>query len=125
MKMKKLLYILSIILSSSAFAQNVEFTKDNFKDSFVEERFSLKHDELGELYLRHSRFDDALEQFRKAYNMTQMRRPEIGTSIGECLILKNQIPQAMFGPAYSHPCSKAKQPRSRSMKIEAKRRSRR
>jgi tetratricopeptide (TPR) repeat protein len=76
-------------------ARTMLATKNNFRDSSVEERFSVKHDELGELYLRHSRVDEALEQFRKAYGMTQLRRPEIGTSIGECLILKNQIPLAI------------------------------
>ena len=35
-------------------------------------------DELGELYQRHNRFEEALEQFQKALSLTTLRRPEIG-----------------------------------------------
>ncbi len=61
----------------------------------LDERFSAKHDELGELYLRHGRFDEALHEFQKALALTRLRRPEISVSVAECHIHLNNFPLAI------------------------------
>jgi tetratricopeptide (TPR) repeat protein len=64
-------------------------------DPNLNEKFATKHDELGELYMRHNLFEDALEQFLKAFQLTSMRRPEIGVSIAECYLHLGNKPQAL------------------------------
>lgn len=65
-------------------ARTMLAVKNQTSDTTVNEKFATKHDELGELYLRHHRFEEALEQFQKAYQMTSLRRPEIGLNIADC-----------------------------------------
>ena len=54
-------------------------------DPYVNEKFAIKHDELGELYFQHKRFTDALEQFYKALGLST-RRAEISMKIVECYL---------------------------------------
>src|SRR5690606_6611378 len=61
----------------------------------LDEKFAQKHDELGELYLRHHRFEEAKEQFGHALKLTNLRRPEIAVSLAETFIRLNQIGQAI------------------------------
>lgn len=53
-------------------------------DTSINEKFSMKHDELGELYLQHHKVEEALEQFQKAFLLTNLRRPEIGVRVADC-----------------------------------------
>ncbi len=46
------------------------------QDPFLNEKFSIKHDELGEMYLQHSRFEEAVEQFYRALALSS-RKPEL------------------------------------------------
>ncbi len=64
-------------------------------DHHLNERFSVKHDELGELYLRHGRYEEALSEFQKALALTKIRQPEITVSIAECYIHLNNFPLAI------------------------------
>ncbi len=48
-------------------------------DPFIDGKLAEKHVEIGELYFQFSRFDEALEQFYKAYRMSQT--PEIKMKI--------------------------------------------
>lgn len=52
-------------------------------DPYVHEKFAIKHDELGELYFQHNMFNDALEQYFKARNLSS-RKAEISLKIVEC-----------------------------------------
>jgi len=61
----------------------------------LNERFASKHDELGELYLRHNKLEEALTEFQKALALTTLRRPEISVSIAECHILLNNFTLAI------------------------------
>lgn len=76
-------------------ARTMLSVKSKKADPNLEEKFATKHDELAELYMRHFRFNDALEQYQKAYTLTTLRRPEIGVSIAECYIQLQQLPQAL------------------------------
>jgi len=49
-------------------------TKD--QDPFLNEKFSIKHDELGDLYLQHSRYQEALEQYYRSLALSS-RKPEL------------------------------------------------
>jgi len=46
------------------------------QDPFLNEKFSIKHDELGDMYLQHGRLEDALEQFYRALALSS-RKPEL------------------------------------------------
>jgi tetratricopeptide (TPR) repeat protein len=61
----------------------------NKPDPYVEERLSAKHLELGDMYFQYGRFDDALEQFYKAVNLTT-RKPDVHMKIVEVYLRKNQ-----------------------------------
>ena len=52
-------------------------------DPYINEKFAIKHDELGELYFQHKRYNDALEQYYKARNLSS-RKAEIALKIVEC-----------------------------------------
>lgn len=50
------------------------------QDPFLNEKFAMKHDEVGELYFQHSRFEEALEQFYRALALST-RKPELTMKI--------------------------------------------
>ena len=58
--------------------------KGKSNDSNLNETFANKHDELAELYSRHHKFEEALEQYQRAYKLTALRRPEIAVNIANC-----------------------------------------
>ncbi len=62
-------------------------------DPYLNERLSIKHDELGELYFHHGRFQEALEQFYKALNLSN-RKPELTMKIVECYAKQDQTDKA-------------------------------
>lgn len=55
------------------------------EDPYINEKFSIKHDELGEMYFQHTRFKEALEQYFKALSMSS-RKPELTMKIVECFV---------------------------------------
>ncbi len=55
------------------------------EDPYINEKFSIKHDELGEMYFHHGRCKEALEQYYKALNLST-RKPELTMKIVECYV---------------------------------------
>lgn len=51
-------------------------------DPYLNEKFSIKHDELGELYFHHTRYKEALDQYYKALALSN-RKPELTMKIVE------------------------------------------
>lgn len=64
------------------------------EDAYINEKFALKHDELGEMYFRYHRYKEALEQYFKALNLSR-RKPEISMKIVECELKLDQRTKAM------------------------------
>lgn len=60
-------------------------------DPYLNEKFSIKHDELGEMYYHHNRFKDALDQYYKALTLSN-RKPELTMKVVECYV-KLQEPE--------------------------------
>jgi cytochrome c-type biogenesis protein CcmH/NrfG len=54
------------------------------EDPYLNEKLSIKHDELGEMYFHHARFNEALEQYYKALSLSN-RKPELTMKIVETL----------------------------------------
>jgi tetratricopeptide (TPR) repeat protein len=54
-------------------------------DPYINEKFSIKHDELGEMYFQHARFKEALEQYYKALALSS-RKPELTMKIVEAFL---------------------------------------
>lgn len=69
--------------------------KQKAHDPNLNEKFATKHDELGDLYMRHHRFEAALPEFQKALSLTSLRRPEISVSIADCHVKMGQLPLAI------------------------------
>lgn len=76
-------------------ARTMLSVKNSSADTGINERFATKHDELGELYLQHHKFEEALEQFQKAFLLTSLRRPEIGVNIADCQYRLGQLSLAI------------------------------
>lgn len=55
------------------------------EDPYINEKFSIKHDELGEMYMQHTRYKEALEQYYKALTLSA-RKPELTMKIVECYL---------------------------------------
>lgn len=68
----------------------------NSKDSdpYINEKLSIKHDELGELYFQYKRFNEALEQFFKALKLSGQKRETV-MKIVECYIKLEATPKAI------------------------------
>jgi tetratricopeptide (TPR) repeat protein len=64
------------------------------EDPYVNEKFSIKHDELGELYFQHNRYKEALEQYYKALNLSN-RKPELTMKIVECFLRLQETEKAL------------------------------
>lgn len=75
-------------------AQEILGQKSQRVDPYVDQKLATKHDELGELYLRYQRFDEALEQFFKALQLSQ-RRPELTMKIVDCFLKKGDRDKAL------------------------------
>jgi len=76
-------------------ARSMLTLRNTAADTSLNEKLSTKHDELGDLYYRHQRFVEALEQFQKAHALTSLRRPELAVSIANSHIQLNQMPLAL------------------------------
>lgn len=55
------------------------------EDPYINEKFALKHDELGEMYFQHTRYKEALEQYYKALSLSS-RKPELTMKIVESFL---------------------------------------
>lgn len=64
------------------------------EDPYINEKFSIKHDELGEMYFHHSRFKDALDQYYKALSLSS-RKPELSMKIVECFMRLQETDKAL------------------------------
>jgi tetratricopeptide (TPR) repeat protein len=74
-------------------AQAALARKSKEADTYTLEKLATKHDELGELYFQHQRFDEALEQYLKALSLSS-RKAELKMKIIECYIRKGDESQA-------------------------------
>ncbi|MGE0528572.1 MAG: tetratricopeptide repeat protein [Bdellovibrionales bacterium] len=63
-------------------------------DPYINEKFSIKHDELGEMYFHHGRFKEALEQYFKALALSS-RRPELTMKVVECFMRLQEPERAL------------------------------
>ncbi len=63
-------------------------------DPYIEERLAGKHLELGDLYFQYHRYDDSLEQYYKALNLTS-RKPDVQMKAVEVYLRKNQAAKAV------------------------------
>jgi cytochrome c-type biogenesis protein CcmH/NrfG len=63
--------------------------QNNADDPYMNEKFALKHDELGEMYMQHNRPKEALEQFYKALTLSS-RKPELTMKVVECFVKTGQ-----------------------------------
>ncbi len=70
-------------------AQEALARKSTSVDTYAQEKLALKHDELGELYFQYKRFDEALEQYHRALELST-RKPELKMKIVECYLRRNQ-----------------------------------
>src|SRR4051794_15538331 len=66
-------------------AQKILKARSSEEDPYMNEKFALKHDELGEMYAQHNRPQEALEQFYKALNLSS-RKPELTMKVVECFV---------------------------------------
>jgi tetratricopeptide (TPR) repeat protein len=63
-------------------------------DPYMDEKLSVKHDELGELYFQYGRFDEALEQYLRALKLST-RKAEITMKVVECFVQKGDEERAI------------------------------
>ena len=68
--------------------------KDNIEDPFINEKLSVKHQELADLYFQYNRFEEALEQFFKAQRLSA-RKSEIGMRVADCYLNLDQATKAI------------------------------
>lgn len=59
--------------------------KSKTPSDHLNEKFAAKHSELGELYYRHSRFSEALQQFQTALTLTA-RTIDVRLQVVDCLV---------------------------------------
>src|SRR6185312_8337434 len=64
------------------------------EDLYINEKFSHKHDELGEMYFHHTRYKEALEQYYNALSLSS-RKPELTMKIVECFARLQEADKAV------------------------------
>ncbi len=74
-------------------AQVMLASRNKEQDSYVNEKLSIKHDELGELYFQHQRYTEALEQYLKSL-MLSGRKAELNIKVVQCLIAMDELSKA-------------------------------
>lgn len=70
--------------------------KTQTPDAQLNERFAAKHIELGDLYYRHHRAEEALEQFQIALRLTR-RKTEVQLQIADCYFELGNIQMCIRG----------------------------
>ncbi len=68
--------------------------QNSSEDPYINEKFSIKHDELGEMYFHHTRYKEALEQYYKALTLSS-RKPELTMKIVECYLRLGEPEKAL------------------------------
>lgn len=63
-------------------------------DDQINEKFASKHEELGDLYYRYERYEEALREFRLALGLTK-RKAEIQLHIADCFFETEDTSQAI------------------------------
>lgn len=64
-------------------ARQILQQRSSEEDPYINEKISIKHDELGEIYFQHGRYREALEQYFKALQLSS-RKPELTMKVVEC-----------------------------------------
>ena len=75
-------------------AQQALARKSTDTDPYLQEKLATKHDELGEMYFQYKRYDEALEQYQRAAQLST-RKAELKMKIIECFIKKDESAPAM------------------------------
>lgn len=75
-------------------ARDLLAKQNSNEDPYINEKFSIKHDELGEMYFHHNRFKEALEQYYKALSLSN-RKPELTMKIVECYLRLQETEKAL------------------------------
>lgn len=68
--------------------------RKNQKDPHIDEKFAGKHAELGDLYLQHKRFEESIEQYTKAFNLSE-RKGDYAIRISESYVQAGQKDKAI------------------------------
>ncbi|MBT4760129.1 MAG: tetratricopeptide repeat protein [Bdellovibrionaceae bacterium] len=68
--------------------------KNKKEDSYINERIALKHEELAELYFRYERYNEALEQYLKAYKIFNQRTQPLHSAC-DCFLKLNSTSKAI------------------------------
>jgi len=68
--------------------------KSTSVDQTLNERFAVKHEDLGDMYVKHQRFEEGLEQFQRALSLTQ-RKSDIRLQLSDCHFQLGQPSQAI------------------------------
>lgn len=63
-------------------------------DPYIDEKLSIKHDELGEMYFQYGRHSEALEQYYKALNLST-RKAELTMKVCECYVQLDEASKAI------------------------------
>ncbi|MBL0328641.1 MAG: OmpA family protein [Bacteroidetes bacterium] len=89
--MKKLIYILSILLSTTSFAQNIEFTKDNFKDDKDGLKEAKRNLEKGDEFFAMATvfYKQALDPYYLAAQKFNPNNALLNYKIGKCYLYSN------------------------------------
>ncbi len=89
--MKKLIYILALIISGSAIAQNVEFTKDNFKDDKDGLKEAKRNLEKGDEFFSLATvfYKQALDPYYLAAQKFNPNNALLNYKIGKCYLNSN------------------------------------
>jgi cytochrome c-type biogenesis protein CcmH/NrfG len=75
-------------------AQKLLKERSQNEDPYMNEKFAVKHDELGEMYLQHQRFNEALDQFYKALTLSS-RKPELTMKVVDCFVKTGSTDRAI------------------------------
>jgi tetratricopeptide (TPR) repeat protein len=91
LKMKKIVTLLVLFISANSFAQNIEFTKDNFKDNKEELKEAKKNIEKGdELFaLATVYYKQALDPYYLAAQKFNPNNALLNYKIGKCYLYSN------------------------------------
>lgn len=75
-------------------AKDLLARQSSSEDPYINEKFSIKHDELGEMYFHHTRYKEALEQYFKALALSS-RKPELTMKVVECFLRVGEPEKAL------------------------------
>ncbi len=79
---------------AQALVDRKKSTQSTQVSNAIEEKFAAKHLELAHMYLQYKRFKQALEQFQRAYALSQ-KKVDITLQMAECYVEAGQPNQAI------------------------------